>query len=111
MRSASLSQGHRDDKELISMFDKKLIEIMSINSSYPIEFSTVKQLIYKLSSNTLKERLRSGLEDVKIMDKDLYSTNNYLQTLSHLLNIAKLQVDEELDTRALESSSYSEPGK
>ena len=55
MKSASLSKGQSDDKELISMYDEKLIEIMSIDSSYHIEFFTVKQLIYKLSSNTLKE--------------------------------------------------------
>ena len=97
MKSASLSKGYRDDKELISMFDKKLIKIMSINSSYHIEFSTIKQLIHKLSSDTLKDQLRSGLEDVKTKDKDLYNTNNYLLTLKQLLNIARTQVDKELD--------------
>ena len=100
MKSASLSRGYRDDKELINMYDKKLIEIMSINSSYQIEFSTVKQLIYKLSSETIKDRLRSGLEDVKTKKKDLYNTNKYLITLRQLLNIARSHVDEELDTRA-----------
>ena len=89
MKSASLSKGYRDDKELISMFDKKLIEIMSINSSYHIEFSTVKQLIHKLSYDTIKDRLRSGLEDVKIQDGDRYNTNNCLLTLRQLLNIAR----------------------
>ena len=47
IKSASLSKGYREDKELISMYDKKLIEIMSMNSSYHIEFPTVKQLIHK----------------------------------------------------------------
>ena len=42
MKSAKLSRSYRDDKELISMFDKKLIEITSIDSSYHIDFSTVK---------------------------------------------------------------------
>merc|ERR1712240_460387 len=49
MKSDNLYRGYREDKELINMYDKKLIEIMSINSSYQIEFSTVKQLIHKLS--------------------------------------------------------------
>ena len=53
------------------MFDKKLIEITSIDSSYHIEFSTVKQLIHKLSSDTIKDQLRNGLEDVKTMDRDI----------------------------------------
>ena len=87
MKSASLSKGYRDNKELISMYDKKLIEIMSINSSYHIEFSTVKQLIHKLSSDTIKDRLRAGLEDVKTNYRDHYNTNNYLLTLRQLLNI------------------------
>ena len=81
IKSANLSRGYRDDKELINMYDKKLIEIMSINSSYQIEFSTVKQLIHKLSSETVKDRLRSNLEDVKTKKNDLYNANNYLITL------------------------------
>ena len=111
MKSANLSRGYRDDKELINMFDKKHIEIMSINSSYQIKFSTVKQLIHKLSSETVKDRLRSNLEDVKTKKNDLYNTNNYLITLRQLLNIARSYVDEELDTRALDNSSYKKPGK
>ena len=92
------------------MFDKKLIEIMSINSSYHIEFSTVKQLIHKLSSDTIKDRLRNGLEDVKTKDRDLYNTKNYLLTLRQLLNMARSHIDEELDTRALDSFSYRKSG-
>ncbi len=106
MKSAKLSRSYRDDKELISMFDKKLIEITSIDSSYHIDFSTVKQLIHKLSSDTIKDRLRNGLEDIKLKDGDHYNTNNYLLTLRQLLNITRSHVDEELDTRALNSFSY-----
>ena len=111
MKSANLSRGYRDDKELIDMYDKKLIEIMSINSSYQIEFSTVKQLIHKLSSETVKDLLRASLEDVKTEKRDLYNTNNYLITLRQLLNIARSYVDEELDTRALDNISYKKSGK
>ena len=110
MKSAKLSRSYRDDKELISMFDKKLIQIMSIDSSYHIDFSTVKQLIHKLSSDTIKDQLRNGLEDVKLKDRDCYNTNNYLLTLRQLLNIARSHVDEELDTRALDSFSYRKSG-
>ena len=62
IKSAKLSRSYRDDKELISMFDKKLIQITSIDSSYHIDFSTVKQFIHKLLSDTIKDRLRNGLE-------------------------------------------------
>ena len=54
MKSARLSKGYRGDKELINFYDKKIIEIMSINNSYHVNFSTVKQLIHKLSSETIK---------------------------------------------------------
>ena len=104
MKSASLCRGYRDDKALINMYDKKLIEIMSINNSYQINFSTVKQLLHKLSSETIKKQLRYSLEDVKKEKNDLYNTNNYLVTLSQLLNIVRSYVDEELDTRALDDS-------
>ena len=74
------------------MFDRKLIQITSIDSSFHIDFSTVKVLIHKLSSNTIKDRLKNGLEDVKQKDKDRYNTNNYLLTLRQLLNIARSHV-------------------
>merc|ERR1712239_28353 len=70
MKAAKLSRSSRDDKELISMFDRKLIQITSIDSSFHVDFSTVKVLIHKLSSNTIKDGLKSGLEDVKQRDKD-----------------------------------------
>ncbi len=103
MKAAKLSRSYRDDKELISMFDRKLIQITSIDSSFHVDFSTVKVLIHKLSSNTIKDRLKYKLEDVKWRDKDRYNTNNYLLTLRQLLNIARSHVDEELDTRALDN--------
>ena len=53
-RAARLSKGYRGDKELINFYDKKIIEIMSINNSYHIKFSVVKQLIHKLFSETNK---------------------------------------------------------
>ena len=48
---------------------------MSINNSYHINFSVVKQLIHKLSSETIKNQLRATLEEVKIEERDLYNTN------------------------------------
>ena len=83
---------------------------MSIDSSYHIDFSTVKQLIHKLSSDTIKDRLRNGLEDVKLKDGDCYNTNSYLLTLRQLLNIARSHVDEELDTRVLDNFSNRRSG-
>ena len=87
------------------MFDIKLIKIMVINNAYHIDFPTVKQLIHKLSSATVKDRLRNGLEDVKTKSNDLYNTNNYLLTLRQILNITRSQVDEELDTITLDRFS------
>ena len=92
------------------MFDRKLIQITSIDNSFHVNFSTVKVLIYKLSSNTIKDRLKDGLEDVKWRDKDRYNINNYLITLRQLLNIARSHVDEELDTRALDNFSNRRTG-
>ena len=93
MKVAKLSRTYKDDKDLISMFDRKLIQITSIDNSFHIDFSTVKILIHKLSSNTVKDRLKSGLEGVKRKDNDRYNTNKYLLTLRQLLNIARSHVD------------------
>ena len=98
IKSARPSKGYRSDKELINLYDRKIIEIMSINNSYQVNFSTVKQLLHKLSSETIKNQLRASLETVKKEKNDLYNTNNYLVTLRQLLNMARSYVDEELDT-------------
>ena len=73
-------------------------------------FQTVKVLIHKLSFNTIKDRLKNGLEDVNRRYKDRYNTNNYLLTLRQLLNIARSHIDEELDTRALDNSRNKRSG-
>ena len=80
MKSAIISKGYRGDKELINYYDRKIIEIMSINNSYQVNFSIVKQLIHKLSSETIKNQLRASLEDVKKEKKDHFNTDNYLIT-------------------------------
>ena len=108
-KSARLCRGYRDDKALINMYDKKLIEIMNINSSHQINCSTVKQLLHKLSSETIKHQLISSLEDVKKEKNDLYNTNNYLVPLRQLINMARSYVDEELDTQALDKHNYGKP--
>ena len=84
---------------------------MSINNFYQIEFSIVKQLLHKLSSETIKKQLRSNLEDVKKEKNDLYNTNNYLVTLRQLPNMARSYVDEELDTQALDKRNYKNQDK
>ena len=43
------------------------------------------------------------MEGVKRRDNDRYNTNNYLLTLRQLLNVTRSHVDEELDTRVLDS--------
>ena len=103
MKAAELSRTYRDDKKLISMFDRKLIKITSMDNSFHVDFSTVMILIHKLSSNTIKDRLKSGLEGVKRRDNDCFNTNNYLLTLRQLLNVTRSHVDEELNTRVLGS--------
>ena len=58
MKSARPSKGYKGDKELINLYDRKIIEIMSINNSYQVNFSTVKQLLHKLSPEIIKNQLR-----------------------------------------------------
>ena len=74
MKSARPSKGYRSDKKLINLYDRKIIEIMSINNSYQVNFSTVKQPLHKLSSETIKNQLRASLEAVKKEKNDLYNT-------------------------------------
>ena len=71
MKSSRPSKGYRGDKELINLYDRKIIEIMSINNSYQVNFSIVRPLIYKLSSETIKNQLRASSKNGKKKNKDL----------------------------------------
>ena len=78
---------------------------MGINIAYQVDFPKAKRLLYKLSSATIRDRLKHGLDEVRAKDDDIYNTNNYFQTLKQLLNITRIQVDEELATITLNNFS------
>ena len=58
MKAAEPARNFKEDKALLNLFDNKLVEIVGINREYHINFPTVKQLIYKLSSATIRDDLR-----------------------------------------------------
>ena len=63
---------------MLNLFENKFVEIMSINPAYHLDFMTVKQLLHKLSSETIRDKLRNGLEKVKKKFKDIYNQQNYI---------------------------------
>ena len=105
MKVTEPARNFKDGKKLLNLFDNKLVEIVEINRAYLIDFPTVEQLLYRLSSATIRDSLRHRLDEVKAKDDDIYNTNYYFQTLRQLLNIARIQVDEELDTITLNNFS------
>ena len=82
-----------------------MVDILGINVAYHIDFPTVKQLLYKLSSLTIRDKLRHGLDKVKAKYKDIYNTQNYIQTFRELLNIDRITIDEDLYTITLNNFS------
>ena len=90
---------------MLNLFDNEIVDILSINPAYLLDFATVKQLLHKFSSETIQDKLRNGLEKVKKKYKYIYNQQNYIQTLSDLLNIARIKIDEELDTITLNNFS------
>ena len=65
MKAQRDCKNFQDDKMLLNLFNDKIVDILSINSAYYVEFATVKQLLYKLSLETIRDQLRYGLEKVK----------------------------------------------
>ena len=92
-------------RKLLNLYDNKLVYILGINAAYHIDFPTVKQILYKLSSVTIRDKLWNGLDKVKAKYRDIYNTQNYVQTFRELLNIARIKIDEELDTITLNNFS------
>ena len=94
-----------DDKAMLNLFENKMTDILSVNPAYHLEFTTVKQLLHKLSSETLQDNLQTRLEKVKKKHNDMYNQQNYIQTLTELLEFTRLKIDEEVDTITLKNFS------
>ena len=105
MKAQRESRNFHEDKKLLNLYDNKLVDILGINAAYHIDFPTVKQLLYKLSSMTIRDKLCHGLDTVKAKYKDIYNTQNYVQTFRELLNITRIKIDEELDSITLNNFS------
>ena len=105
MKAQKSSTNFYKDKKLLNLFDNKLVDILGINTAYHIDFPTVKQLFYKLSSITICDKLCQGLDKVKAKYRDIYNTQHYVQTFRELLNIARIKIDEELDKITLNNFS------
>ena len=110
MKAQKASATFYEDKKLLNLFDNKLVDILGINAAYHIDFPTVKQLLYKLSSLTICDKLCNGLDTVKAKYNDIHYTQNYVQTLKQLLNIIRVKIDGELNKITLKrfSAGYDE---
>ena len=85
----------KDDKDILDLFEDKITDILSVNPAYHLEFATAKQLLHKLSSETLRDKLWTRLEKGKKKYNDMYNQQNYIHTLTDLLELARLKIDEE----------------
>ena len=55
MKAQRDCKNFQDYKKLLNLFDDKIVDILSINSAYHVDFTAVKQLLYKLSSETIQD--------------------------------------------------------
>ena len=53
MKAKRDCKNFQDDKKLLNLIDDKIVDLLSINPAYHLDFATVKQLLYKLSSETI----------------------------------------------------------
>ena len=105
MKAQKASSTFHDEKHLLNNFENKLVDIIAINGTYYTDFPTAKQLLYKLSSPTLHDKLCTGLDTVKAKHGDVHHTQNYILTFKELLNVARVKIDEELDMITLNKYS------
>ena len=78
MKAQRSCRNFQDDKIMLNLFENKVVDLLSINPAYHLDFATVKQLLHKLSSETIRDKLRNGLEKVKKKYKDIYNQQNYI---------------------------------
>ena len=77
MKAHKPCQNFKDDKDMLNLFEDKVTDILSVNPAYHLEFATAKQLLHKLSSETLRDKLQTGLEKVKKKYNHMYNQQNY----------------------------------
>ena len=53
MKAQKCYRSFQDDNEFLNLYDDKIVEILSINLAYSLDFLTVKQLLYKVPSETI----------------------------------------------------------
>ena len=109
MKAYPGSRTYFEDKKMLNTFDKNLSNILSLNSAYLIDFPTAKLLINELSSETMKDKFSTALDDIKEKNGDSHNTDNYIQTFKKLLNMARVKINEQLDIQATDKHSPGEP--
>ena len=109
MKAYLKSRTYIQDKKMLNAFDKGLIDILSLNSAYQLDFSTAKLLVNKLSSETLKEKNSLALDDIKDKNDDSHNVDNYIKTFKKIISMARVKIDEQLDIEATDKHCRGEP--
>ena len=94
---------------MLNAFDKALVDILSLNSAYQLDFSTAKQLVNKLSSEPMKEKYSSALDDVRDENEDSHNMDNYIKTVQDIISMARIKIDEKFDGEVIDQHSRGEP--
>ena len=110
IRSHPPARTYKQDKQMLSLFEKNIVKITRLNSAYLIDFATAQQLASKLSDNTLKRQYINELTQLRDESSDIHATNNYLVTIQQIINKARIAIDNNLDIEAINraNSKYAQ---
>merc|ERR1711867_112000 len=97
MKSYKKCTNYKEDKIMLSFFEKGLSDITKLNSAYILNFLTAQQLCNKLSTITMRTEYIKMLRELKFDTSDNHRINNYLYTMRQIIIKAKVEIENMMD--------------
>merc|ERR1712082_67018 len=97
MKSYKKCTTYKEDKIMLSFFEKGLSDITKLNSAYILNFLTAQQLCNKLSTITMRTDYIKMLRELKFDTSDNHRINNYLYTMREIIIKAKVEIENMMD--------------
>ena len=93
IRSHPPARTYKHDKQMLTLFEKNIVEISRLNSAYLIDYATAQQLASKLSDGTLRRQYMDELATLRDDSSDIHATNNYLTTMKQIIHKARTAIN------------------
>ena len=82
---------------MIEFCEATLRGILQLNNAFHLSLMSAKQIVFKLSKVTMRDKFWEALNDLRDRERDTYGIRNYITTLQRILELARMETDEKLE--------------